>query len=126
MPRTLQPRSIPCTVPGCRFLGTSTGGLSNHRRWHAAELRRIQRREHARNQRATRDNTADDSDWNHPNLGSQDNGADDRDNNGDNNGEEVGNHRNPSTAPQGNHDLAEDVQYHPIINGLRAYTISNE
>ncbi|KIL58007.1 hypothetical protein M378DRAFT_15867 [Amanita muscaria Koide BX008] len=39
MPRSLRPRNIPCSEPGCTRFFTNQGGLSNHRRDHIAKAR---------------------------------------------------------------------------------------
>ena len=118
MPRTSEKRYMPCHVAGCKFLTTSNAGLKNHLRIHAPELRAKRRREQARREPETHGNTTNnilDDNWNNINSNQDDNESE-VENDDDEEGDE---RRNPSMPQRDtNRSIPEDIQYHPIINGM--------
>jgi hypothetical protein len=46
MPRTFQPRNIPCSVEGCNRYFTNRGGLRNHLRIHRRDFQRLNQHLH--------------------------------------------------------------------------------
>ncbi len=114
MARTSEHRYMPCHVVGCRFLTTSNAGLKNHLRIHAPELRARHRREQAHREPDVNwnaDNTLDDN-WNDD---TNSNLHEDNDNDND----DAEERRNPSMPQRdANRNAPEDIQYHPIINGV--------
>jgi hypothetical protein len=119
MPRTAEKRYMPCHVAGCKFLTTSNGGLKNHLRTHAPELRARRRKEQIRHERETRENADDpafDDNFN-PNVHEDDN-VNGVENDDDDDDGEADERRNPSIPQRdANRSVPEDIQYHPIING---------
>lgn len=123
MPRTFKPRNIPCPVKGCTQYSSNKGGITNHLRIHAAELRTIRCNE----QQAK----APDSQQGIPHELDDDN-DNDNDDNMDNDDAPFIDPPNydfaddPSIPSQYQHprkDTDEDIHYHPTING--AYTHFN-